>query len=202
VYRHLERQTQPLRLPSRPAPPTSTHAAFTCHSGCQTRRPSSSQLPRRPPRASRPQAAAGSPGETGPGNSWIGLVRLRSVTAHRVSQPHSHCGPVQTAEERSPTLATSAAKPVSPPTPLRLRRSGDGVVLPSPPASGRCPSGTKPILAPFMTRSCSGGKSCRSWRARNSPRSSRRPGAQRRTRRTSGGESGRRMFRHGRRSAR
>ena len=68
------------------------------------------------------------------------------ATPGRPRRQPCRCGAAPTAAERSPTPATSAATPASPPTLRRPLRSGAGVAPPSPPASGRSPSGRRPIL--------------------------------------------------------
>ena len=82
----------------------------------------------------------------------------------RPSVTRSRCGPARTAEAQSRTLATSAARRASTPTPHRHRRSGAGVAPPSQLASERCRSGTRPTQVWSTTPSCSGGRSSRGWR--------------------------------------
>ena len=103
---------------------------------------------RRPPR-SRPAASRCAGGREGAESRGDLVVPLQagSSSAQQLSRPLLRCGPVPIAEELSRTLATSAARRASPPTPLRRPRSEAGVAPPSRPASGRSRSGTRRIPA-------------------------------------------------------
>ena len=126
-------------------------------------------------------------------------LQAGSSSAQQLSPPLLRCGPVLIAEELSRTLAMSAARRASPPTPPRRPRSAVGVAPLSPPVSGRSRSGTRPIPSVYDPEL---------FRREIRPRLAlvklseiaEATGCSRRTRRTSGVGSGPRTFRPGRHS--